>query len=562
VKNPSWRKDKGMKGKKGSKKDFLRRDFIKTTAVGVGASALAGLDTKDAEAQKKQPVDSWDREADVVVAGYGGAGAVTAISAHDAGAKVLVVEKAPIEGGGCSRMAGAYTTYTEPENVTGAATYLYEACFGLTPMDVCQAWAEEIAQIDDWLTEMGIEWISSKGGGADFKNYPGGNSLKTLAIKGSGTAFLNGVNRNLKSRGIEILFDTPATELIQNPDTREIQGIKVKSKGRDQYIKARRAVVLCTGGFEFNEEMKNNYLRPCPIKFVGWKYNTGDGITMAQAVGADLWHMSLIASAGQTIVTPASEVGWMYPSAKGGSHIWVDRYGKRFACESPAWSGHRAYMGFDIWDWSNQQRKAGYLCIPFYLVFDEKTRLAGPIGNWSDPLGPMGAASIPAELGGIPEPWSKDSSREIELGWVKKGDTIRELAAAIGAEIDPAVLEESVARWNGFCAAGKDLDFGRAVRVANRWGGGSYRGLEAIDTPPFYGIEMYPGGFSTCGGPRKNGKSQVLDTKRNPIPRLYGAGSLGHSAGFAYSTIGQNWAELIAFGRIAGRNAAAEKPWS
>lgn len=536
-----------MNGKKERKKDILRRDFIKTTAVGVSGSALVTLNTKDTKAQDKQLIKNWNREADVVVAGYGGAGAVTAITAHDAGAKVLVVEKAPIEGGGNTRMSGGYTTYTEPKDVDDAAQYLYTACWGLTPMDVCNAWAKEIANIGDWLTKMGIKWVAQPASlGADFKNFPGAAALKCLIVKGYGTAFFEAVNRNMKSRGIEILFDTPATELIQNSNTKEILGVKVKSKGKDQYIKARKAVVICTGGFEFNEEMKNNYLRPYPIKFVGWRYNTGDGIKMAQAVGADLWHMNLLCSAGQTTVTPVSQIGLYYPSAKGNGFIWVNRYGKRFACEGPSWHPHRAFMGYDIWDWSNNQKDAGYPCIPSYLIFDEKTRLAGPIGSFRLP---NGAVTIPAALGGIPEPpWSKDNSKEVELGWIKKGATIRELAAAIGGAMDPALLDESVAKWNGFCQAGKDLDFGRQK-------------LTAIEAPPFYGLELYPGGFSTCGGPRKNEKAQILDTNKNPIPRLYEAGSIGHSAAHVYSMFGQNWAELLAFGLIAGRNAAAEKSW-
>lgn len=76
-----------------------------------------------------------------------------------------------------------------------------------------------------------------------------------------------------------------------------------KDLSRRDFIKARKGVVLCSGGFEFNEEMKKNYLRPTTIKFTGWIYNTGDGIKMAQAVGADLWHMNMICSAMYTIVT-------------------------------------------------------------------------------------------------------------------------------------------------------------------------------------------------------------------------------------------------------------------
>jgi len=541
-----------MKRDKGTKKDLSRRDFIKTTAVGAGATILAGLDAKDAQAKDIPLIDHWDKEADVVVVGYGGAGAVTAITAHDAGAKVLVLEKAPIEGGGCTRMAGGQAAFIDPKDAAGAAEYLYTGSFGTTPMDVCQAWAEEIANNDDWLTGMGLKWMKMgvRPGfkyNADFQNFPGAYALKLLAITGGGPGFFKAMNQHIQKRGIEILFDAPGTDLIQDPTTKEILGVKAKSKGKDINIKAGKAVVLCTGGFDFNEEMKNNYLRPYPIKFVSWRYNTGDGVKMAQAVGADLWHMNVIASAGQTIVSPVSEIGWMYTRAQGDSHIWVNRYGKRFACESPLWFDHRASMGYAIWDWSDTQKDAGYSCIPFYLIFDETTRLAGPIGGGFGSQ--MGACSIPAELGGISETWSKDNSREIGLGWIKKGSTIKELAAALGAQIDPALLEETVTGWNGFCAAGKDLDFGRSEKLA------------PIEKPPFYGVEMYPGGFNTCGGPRKNGKAQVLDTKKNPIPRLYTAGVLGSTAGNIYSLAGHNWAEFLAFGRIAGRNAAAEKPW-
>jgi len=80
---------------------------------------------------------------------------------------------------------------------------------------------------------------------------------------------------------------------------------------------------------------------------------------------------------GETILTPLSEIGRMMPSAKGASHIWVDhRHGKRFTCESPTGHLHRRFMLFDIWDWSDTEKDPKYPCIPFYLIFDEKTRLA------------------------------------------------------------------------------------------------------------------------------------------------------------------------------------------
>jgi succinate dehydrogenase/fumarate reductase flavoprotein subunit len=533
-----------------------RRGFIKSAAIGMGAAVVSNLKAKDSIAKTNQNIKKWDYDVDIAVIGYGGAGAVAAITAHDAGARVLVLEKAPVEGGGSTRMSGGQSAYIDDKDAAGAAEYLYTGSFGTTPKDVCLAWAEEIARNDDWLTDMNIKWFDMKppassgsrpsGKVADFPNFPGADALKSLIINGGGLAFFKAVNEHIKKRGIEILFDTPAIDLIQDADTKEILGVKAKSKDGVIKIKARKAVILCTGGFDFNEEMVKDYLRPIPIKFTGWRYNTGDGVRMAQAIGADLWHMNALCSAGQAFVSPLSEIAWMYTRAQGDNFIWIDRYGKRFACESPSWFDHRASMGYTLWDWSDKQKDAGYPCIPFYLIFDEKTRLAGPIGG---SFGSLGVTSISKELGGISEAWSKDNSREVESGWIKKGGSVKELAEALGDDIDPTLLEESVTRWNGFCAAGKDPDFGRSKRLA------------PIETPPFYGLKMYPGGFNTLGGPRRNGKAQVLDTKKNPIPRLYSAGSIGSIAGHIYCVVGHNWSELMAFGRIAGRNAAAEKAW-
>jgi len=458
------------------------------------------------------------------------------------------------------------------------------------------------------------------------------------------------IEKQIKDRGIEIMFNSPATELIQHPISKEILGVKVKSGGKDKYIKAGKGVVLCTGGFEFNEDMKKNYLRPTTIKFTGWVYNTGDGIKMAQAVGADLWHMNMIASALYTIVTPGSEMGWIYPEPKGSSYILVSKYGQRFMKEG-AWFPHRSIMGYSNWDWRADRKDSEYPCCPHYMIFDETTRLAGGIGagmsgmgitatptwlgglasSWEEsgstsvamtggggtggrsgglPEGaPGGAAggspgggetgersggppdSAPGgaaggspgggetggRSGGLPEgasggaaggssgvgalsvagKWSRDNSAEIEKGWIKKADTIAALAEKIGGEMTADALTATVTRWNGFCDAGVDSEFGRTGK-----GTMSPTKLEKIQKPPFYAIELWPGGFSTCGGPRKNAMGQVLGADGKPIKRLYEAGSLGHTCGQVYSMSGANYCEVFVWGRISGRNAAAQERWA
>jgi hypothetical protein len=588
-----------MKSKSGTRKDFTRRDFIKTTAAGVGVTALTGFSA--AEARAAGLPEKWDKETDVVVVGCGGAGTTAAITAHDAGAKVIIVEKAP-EGGGNSRIGGGQFSYSTPEKKDNAAAYLYAAYNGTTPKDVCQALADEMVNNGGWLKKMGVSYNTpSVLNGGDFKGLPGSDGIGTGMMNALGWYKI--IEKHIKDRGIEIMFDSPATELIQHPASKEILGVKVKSQGRYMFIKARKGVVLCSGGFEFNEDMIKNYLRPSTIKFTGWIYNTGDGIKMAQAVGADLWHMNMIASALYTIVTPESKMGWIYPEPKGSSFILVTKYGQRFMKEGD-WFPHRSIMGYSIWDWRSDRKDTEYPCCPHYMIFDETTRLAGGIGST---MGGMGVTATPTWLGGLAtsweesgsamvlmaeegaggraggapggmpggdrsgapggssgggtpggsSKWSRDNSVEIQKGFIKKADTIAELARVIGGEMTADTLTATVTRWNGFCDAGVDSDFGRT----NARGGMTPRSLEKVQRPPFYAIELWPGGFSTCGGPRKNAKGQVLGVDGNPIKRLYEAGSLGHTCGQVYSMSGANYCEVFVWGRISGRNVAAMQSW-
>ncbi len=535
-------------------KKLSRREFFKDAVLGAAAAAGAGmLIGKPAHAKTVSALPGvpakWDYQTDVIIIGYGGAGTFAAIAAAESGAKVIVLEKAP-EGGGSTRMSGAnFTITTDPAN---AAKYLFTASGLVTPMEQCQAWAQEISKTTAWFDRYGIKYTMrpQEAVGPDFRNFPGAGAIRSIVVTGLGPELYSRTDAAVKAnQNIKVLMKTPSTDLVQNPVTKEILGVIANNGQKPIAIKAKRGVVLSAGGFEYNEMMVNNYLRPVPLKPVGWKYNTGDAILMAQAIGADLWHMNMIASCGLSTVTPGTDIGWKRPSAKSGNNIIVDRFGSRFICENPELNAHRAWMYFDIWDWSQTQKDAGYRVIPSYIVFDETARMAGPVCDLAS--GPStGNIKLPKELGGAPDGWSKDNSVEISKGWVAKGNTIEELAKAIGDDMDAARLKVSIEKYNGYVKAGKDPDFNR-----------NPKSLASIEKPPFYALKVWPGIFNTCGGPRKNEKAQVIDTKQKVIRRLYAAGSVSHSAAHLYSTFGQNLAENFAFGNIAGRNAANEKPW-
>ena len=113
---------------------------------------------------------------------------------------------------------------------------------------------------------------------------------------------------------------------------------------------------------------------------------------------------------------------------------------------------------------------------------------------------------------------------------------------------DPTTLTDTVGRWNPYCDAKHDPDFGRTLMMA------------PIADKPFYAIELSPSMLNTQGGPRRNEKGQIVRPDGTPIPRLYSAGELGSIYGYLYQGTG-NIGECLAFGRLSGRNAAAETPW-
>jgi hypothetical protein len=262
---------------------------------------------------------------------------------------------------------------------------------------------------------------------------------------------------------------------------------------------------------------------------------------LAAAAGAKLWHMASFEIMNFAIKAPSDRfkcsASLPYHPMKG-SYIFVNKYGKRFMPESRR-LGH--YKG-DIEACNFDHFHAEYPNMPPYLIFDEDFRKQGPLVPEQN-LGPQTLTwMIVHKL----YKWSGDNSREIEKGWIIKGDTIEELAEKLG--IDGKGLVQSVRIYNEYCRKRLDPDFSRLPDS-----------LSPIESPPFYGTELCINVINTLGGPRHNARSQVLNKNNEPIPKLYAAGELGSFFGHLYQG-GSNFPEALAFGRIAGKNAAMEVP--
>lgn len=491
----------------------------------------------------------WDVETEVIVIGYGMAGAVAAITARDKGADVVVLEKQNADSH-CTNSSLSGGLFACPTEVSGAIEYLTALSQSgeqptWTDADTIRVWSELAVQNRSWMQALGarVKFIHK---GGEHPGVPGCDSMEFWQYPGKGLRMMRFMYRQARVRNIKIRYQIIAQRLLTNVHG-TILGVRATAAQNgaqeELNIRARKAVILCSGGFEDDEAMKLQYLRLYPIYFTGQGMgNTGDGIRMAQEVGADLWHMNCC-SAGMVAKFPELSMGFGIEMsevessrrelAKAGrkapsGFITVNRHGCRYLDEN--FKRHSAWYQMASYD----ANRLEYPGIPSFHIFDSRRMAGGPIARLSGAAGPHQIYR-----------WSRDNRAELAKGWILRGDCIAELGERIG--VSPASLEETVRRWNGYCDAGVDPEFGRDPVD-----------LVPLDQPPYFAIKVFPGGPNTQGGPRRNSRAQVLNPFSQPIPRLYAAGECGSVYGMLYPSAGSNLAECIVFGRLAGENAAAE----
>jgi succinate dehydrogenase/fumarate reductase flavoprotein subunit len=503
---------------------------------------------------------------DVIVVGYGAAGAVAAIEAARVGAKVLLVEKMADPGGISILSAGGIRVTRDADE---AYAYLRHTCGGRTPDDVLRALADGMAEMPDYLRDLAringarIE-VSDAVGNYPFPGCDALGYAEVAAIPGFGEpggpeahgylaarplrpgCFLfkllaDQVDHHSAAGRIEVWLSTRVERLMQGKGG-EVVGVLARREGRaTERVTARRAVILACGGFEADEEMKRQYLPATPVLAGSFRGNTGDGIRMAQAAGADLWHMwHYHGPYGMRHPDPAFPFGLyvkllpMWTPERPGrplpqmAWIIVDQSARRYVDEYPPYMSDTGVRQFEHFD----PQAAAHTRLPSFLIFDEAGRTRYPVGR---------------AITNDPEfhyTWSDDNLQEVENGLLVRAETLAELAVQLG--LPPDALAATAERWNAGVAAGIDRDYGRRPET-----------MLPIAHPPYYAARLWPVVINTQGGPVHDARQRVLDPFGAPLPRLYAAGELGSVFGHVYMA-GGNLAECFVGGRNAAREAMRE----
>jgi len=532
----------------------------------------------------------------VIVLGTGGAGFTAAIAAHEAGARVSLFEKGEQVGGTTAWSGGMIWVPNNHHEATlgvedsrdKALTYLMSMSHGLMQQPLVEAFLDHGPEMVAFLeanTPVQFRPIP------EFPDYHaefpggmpnGGRSLDcplfsfhelgewaekvTLSpyypmpyfsiydtplgqakpqpltpeelqrridgdLRGSGQALVGRLLRACLDRRIEPQTGHRAVRLLM--DGERVVGVLFETADGEVEVAA-DAVILATGGFEWDADLLRAFIRGPMTHPLSPKTNTGDGLKMAMRVGAMLgnmreaWWMPVAevpeseSSTGKTLVAGQRSL----PHS-----IMVNRAGERFTNEAANYNAiGAAFHDQDVsaFDYKN---------LPCWLIFDQQY------------IDRFGFGMISGERGVAPPQWAM------------RAESLSELAARL--EIDPDALETTVERFNGHCATGRDPDFGRGDAAHDQWWGDpDGRGSTAatlgpIGQGPFFAVEIKSGALGTKGGPQTDVHGQVLSVDGGPIVGLYAAGNVMASAmGMTYGGPGGTIAPGMVFGFLAGRHAA------
>ena len=339
--------------------------------------------------RERSPGEGLD-EVDVLVIGYGAAGAAAVLAAHDAGARVSVVEKCP-QPGGNSLVSSANTIYPEhPDDVERFSRYLTEVCDGTTPAEVIEAYVQGLVELPAWLESMGgeLEELEDPPAGPlssyyipnlTFPHLPSAQGLRLVLRRlkqtercpqqTGGARMWHLLDSQVAQRDIPVRCGTRVLDLLTDEAGRVTGAVVERGGGRGQ-VRARQGVVLACGGFTYSEALKRAHLPASAVGALGSPGNTGDGLVMAQKVGAALWHLGDEASTFG-ILPEGWDAGFAVNLPRPG-FVYVDRKGHRFVDETrvEAHTACRLTANYDPATYDHPR-------VPCFAIFDQENVTAG-----------------------------------------------------------------------------------------------------------------------------------------------------------------------------------------
>ncbi len=535
----------------------------------------------------------WDEEFDVVVLGSGAAALVAALAAADHGARrVLIVEKSGMVGGTSAMSGGmlwvplnhhafeagvvdsredvvAYLDALAPDQLDADALTgfldsgpeMIRFLADKTPVnfkpfldfpdyqpDTIGAMADGGRSLDNvvfpfedlgsWATRVNppktgipklLSRIEDRHGGVTDAEL---EDRRKRDCRGQGQALVGSLLRGVLDRKIPVLFETRAQHLVMEGGI--VTGVVATQEQGEIRIRARKGVVIATGGFEWNKHLVQTFLRGPMTAPVSVPECEGDGLLMAMEVGASLgnmanawWMTSTKESSAVSWDTRANYLLCQSERTCPGS-IMVNRAGRRFVNEAVNYNA----LGFALHNFDPVTYEFSNL--PYWLIFNEQF---------------IAKYRMFTSRPGQPAP-----------SWAKRADTLEALGSLIG--VDGTALADTVARFNADVRMGHDNEFGRGDTTYDNFAGdptlpAPFATLGVIEDGPYYAIEMESGVNGTCGGPRVNQHAQVLDWNDRPIPGLYvGSNTMAAVTAGVYGGAGGTLGPGMTFGFIGGRHAA------
>lgn len=473
-----------------------------TDALKQAGADIAVLDANRKDTKNEGPKEEKTIDTEIVIIGAGGAGMTAAIMLQQAGKDFVILEKMPYVGGNTTKATGgmnASETHYQKEQGIEDSNALFAADtmkggHALNDSSLVAVMANSSAGAIDWLDTIGAELpkISFSGGASVNRIHAPADG------SGVGAYLVDRFSAKLNELGVKVMLETAATELLTDEDGK-IAGVKAVGPDAMYTINA-RAVILASGGFGANEAMYTTY-RPDLKGTVTTNAPgaTGDGIVMAQALGADLVDIEQI-QLHPTVEQTTSIL--ITESVRGDGAILVNQGGVRFTNE---------LLTRDAVSAAELAQEGSYA----YIIFDQKLR---------DNL--------------------KAVEKYVKSGITVQADTIEGLAEQLG--IDPATLARTLDDWNEIVKNQRDTQFGRTTGMK-----------EDLTTAPYYAIKIAPGIHHTMGGVKINTAAEVINTEGAAIPGLFAAGEVCGGVHGGNRLGGNAVADIVIFGRIAAESAMA-----